>query len=82
MDSMIRSTLINFLKEHQNTFTWFIDHIVRISLEVTIHKLEIDPNYPLVNQKRRKFTFEHNKIINEEERLKQKGYIREVYYPK
>lgn len=42
--------------------------MVGISLEVITHKLEVDPKYPSVRQKQRKFAVKHNKI-------------REVYYP-
>lgn len=51
MDTQVRSKLINFLKQCHTTFAWSIDDMVGISLEIITHKLEVDPNYPLVRQK-------------------------------
>lgn len=82
MDHQIISKLIDFLKQYQITFVWSIDDMVRISLEIITHKLNVNPNYPPVRQKQRKFASKQNKIINKEmEKLKQNGFIREIYYP-
>lgn len=55
--------------------------MVRINLEVIMHKLEVDPNYFLTRQKRRKFAYKCNKIISKEvKKLKWNGFIEEAYY--
>ena len=47
-----------------------------------MHRLQIDPSYPPVKEKRRKFTLERNRIINEEiQKLIDIGSVREVQYP-
>ena len=53
-----------------------------IDPQVAIHKLFTDPNHPLVRQKRRKFSTERLKVIEEEvaKLIKAKG-IREAHYP-
>lgn len=53
-----------------------------IDPNVTVHKLQVDPSYPVIRQKRRKFAQERNQIINEEIRkLLDAGSIHEVCYP-
>ncbi|XP_056691954.1 uncharacterized protein [Spinacia oleracea] len=53
-----------------------------ISPDVITHKLNVDPNFRPVKQKRRKFAPERNKIIDEEvQKLIDSGKIREVKYP-
>ena len=54
-----------------------------INSEVTVHHLQVVPDYQPVKQKRRKFTCERNKIINNEiQKLIDIGSIQEVQYPK
>ena len=53
-----------------------------ISPDVITHKLNVDPSFRPVKQKRRKFAPERNKIIDEEvQKLIDSGKIREVKYP-
>ncbi|KAL5835807.1 hypothetical protein ACOSQ3_015358 [Xanthoceras sorbifolium] len=63
----------------------FPDHkvnMIGISPEVLVHRLQVDPNHPLVKQKRRKFAPERNKVINEDiQKLIDIGSVREVNYP-
>ncbi|KAL5847401.1 hypothetical protein ACOSQ3_010925 [Xanthoceras sorbifolium] len=53
-----------------------------INPEVLVHRLQVDPDYPPVKQKMRKFAPERNKVINEEiQKLIDIGSVREVNYP-
>ncbi|XP_056698514.1 uncharacterized protein [Spinacia oleracea] len=53
-----------------------------ISPDVITHKLNVNPNFKPVKQKRRKFSPERNKIIDEKvQKLIDSGKIREVKYP-
>lgn len=71
MDTHTKYKLINFLKQHQRIFTWSINDMVRINLEIITHELEVNQDYPPVRQKRRKFSPVRNKIMNEKvEKLK------------
>ena len=44
-----------------------------IDSEVMMHQLQVDPDYPPVKQKKRKFAPEKNKVINK--KLIDIGYI-------
>ena len=53
-----------------------------IDPNTVMHKLQVDPNFSPVKQKRRKFAPERNKVINEEiQKLIDIGSVREVNYP-
>ena len=55
--------------------------MTRIDPEVAIHRLQVNPDHPLVKQKQYKFTLECNKVINEEDqKLLDIGSVREVHY--
>ena len=52
-----------------------------IDQEVAVHRLQVDPDYQPVKQKRRKFASEWNKIINDEiQNLLDIGSVCEVQY--
>ena len=53
-----------------------------IDLSVIVHRLHVNPDFPLVRQKKRVFAQERDKAVAEEVRkLLEAGFIREVYYP-
>jgi hypothetical protein len=53
-----------------------------IDPSVIVHKLNVDPNYRPVRQRRRTFTAEQNQAVAEEvEKFLKVGFIREVDYP-
>ena len=53
-----------------------------IDPEVVVHRLPIDPSYPPVKQKRKKFSPERNRALNEEiHKLIDIRSVREVQYP-
>ena len=57
--------------------------MIGISKDIITHRLNIDPSFRLIHQKRRKFAPERNQIIQEEvEKLLKTGMIREVKFPK
>ena len=55
----LRKRLINFLKENHNCFAWSHEDMIGIDLEVVMHRLQVDTNYPPIKYKRRKFTQDH-----------------------
>ncbi|XP_074347614.1 uncharacterized protein LOC141686480 [Apium graveolens] len=78
----IEANLVNFLPTRLDAFAWEHDDITGIDPNVITHKLNVDPNYTHVRQKRRKFTTKRNKIINDEiDMLMKAGMIKEVNYP-
>ena len=73
--------MLSFLSQNHDCFTWSHEDMTGINPEVTVHHLQVDLDYQPVKQKRRKFTFERNKIINEEiQELIDIGSIQEVQY--
>ncbi|KAL5803314.1 hypothetical protein ACOSQ4_031619 [Xanthoceras sorbifolium] len=78
----IRAKLVSFLMARHNSFAWSHADITGINPEVLVHRLQVGPDYPPVKQKRRKFSPERNKVINEEiQKLIDIGSVREVNYP-
>ncbi|KAJ9542423.1 hypothetical protein OSB04_028929 [Centaurea solstitialis] len=56
--------------------------MVGIDPSIISHKLNVDPTFKPIKQKRRKFAPERNKVINDEvDNLLKTGKIREVKYP-
>ncbi|KAJ9552839.1 hypothetical protein OSB04_016884 [Centaurea solstitialis] len=78
----IKSKIISFLHEHSDCFTWSHEDMVGIDPDIISHKLNVDPSFKPVKQKRRKFAPERNKVINDKvDNLLKTGKIREVKYP-
>ena len=78
----IESHLVDFLTTRLDAFAWEHEDITGISADVITHKLNVDPDHKPVQQRRRKFAAERNKIINDEvSRLLKTEMIREVDYP-
>ncbi|KAI3758462.1 hypothetical protein L6452_06025 [Arctium lappa] len=82
LDPSFKKQLISFLQDHYDCFAWTHEDMVGIDPSIISHKLNIDPSFKPVQQKRRKFVPERNKIINDEvDNLLKTGKIREVKYP-
>ena len=78
----IRTRLIEFLKENLDVFVWSHEDMPGISPKIIQHKLKVDPERKLVQQKRRAFAPKRDQAIVEEvTKLLTTGFIREVYYP-
>ncbi|KAI3747104.1 hypothetical protein L6452_09549 [Arctium lappa] len=68
--------------DHYDCFAWTHEDMVGIDPSIISHKLNIDPSFKPIQQKRRKFAPERNKVINDEvDNLLKTGKIREVKYP-
>ena len=78
----LREQVISFLKTNHDCFAWLHKDMTGIDPEVAVYRLQVDPDYRPVKQKRRKFASERNKIINDEiQKLIDVGSVREVQYP-
>ena len=78
----MRTRLIQFLKENLDVFAWSHEDMPGIPTEVIQHKLNVNPEKKLVQQRQRVFTPERDQAVREEvARLLTAGFIREVYYP-
>ena len=78
----VKDLLIRLLKQNVEVFAWKQEDIEGIDPAVITHKLNVIPSFKPVKQKRRSFTPEREKAINEEvSKLLQARAIREVDYP-
>ena len=62
----VKSQLTKFLKANSDVFAWNQKDMVGIALEVMSHRLNVDPSYKLVRQKRRSITPECYTTLKEE----------------
>ncbi|KAL5559167.1 hypothetical protein UlMin_035378 [Ulmus minor] len=74
--------LIIFLKEHRDIFAWSHEDMPGIDPNVIVHRLNIDPNFKPIKQKRRTFNTERYMAINTKvDKLLRAGFIEEANYP-
>ena len=78
----VKSLLIHFLKQNMEVFAWKQEDMGGIDPTVITHRLNVGPSFKSIKKKRRTFTLERQKAINEEVgMLLQVDAIREVEYP-
>ena len=78
----LKSLLTQFLRQNRDVFAWKQADLGGIDPTVITHRLNTNPSFKPVKQKRRSFAPERQKSINEEVgKLLQAGAIREVEYP-
>ena len=78
----LRNLLTQFLRQNKDVFAWKQADMEGIDPAIITHRLNISPSFKPVKQKRRSFTPERQKAINEEvAKLLLAGLIREVEYP-
>ena len=78
----LKHPLIHFLKQNKDVFAWKQEDMGGIDPVIITHRLNVGPSFKPVKQKRRSFTPERQKAINEEvAKLFQVEAIREVEYP-
>ena len=78
----LRSLLTHFLRHNKDVFAWTQADMGGIDPAIITLRLNINPSFKPVKQKRRRFTPERQKAINEEVgKLLQAGAIRKVEYP-
>ena len=70
------------LKRNKDVFAWSHRDILGVNPEEPKHYLKIDPYYPPVRQKQRRFNPERNKVISDEvDRLLEIDAIEPCHYP-
>ncbi|XP_070020428.1 uncharacterized protein [Nicotiana sylvestris] len=78
----MKRKLIEFLKANADYFAWSHSDMIDIPPEVMTHKLNEDPSYPPVKQKKRKQGSFKNQVIQDEvQKLLKIGFIHEVNCP-
>ena len=77
-----REELMEILRQNRDVFAWSREDIPGIDPSHACHRLNIDPNFPPVKQKPRRFAPEKNNAINKEVgKLLENDLIRECVYP-
>ncbi|KAF8080646.1 hypothetical protein N665_0930s0004 [Sinapis alba] len=75
----LRTELIACLKKNLHTFTWAVEDMLGIEISITCHKLNIDPIFKPVKQKRQKLGPKRATAVNDEvEKLLKVGSITDV----
>ena len=78
----LRSLLIHFLKHNKDVFAWKQEDMGGVDPAIITHRLNVNPSFKPIKQKRRSFAPKRQKAINEEVgKILQAGAIREVEYP-
>ena len=78
----LRKDFEKFLVENAYVFAWTHEDMPGIDPNFMVYRLNVDPNYKIVQQRRRVFTPERYEVIRlEVEKLKKAGFIEDVIYP-
>ena len=71
-----------FLVQNVDMFAWSPYEVPRVDPEFIVHKLNVDPSFPLKKQKPRRSAKEHVEAIRQEVgKLKKAGAIKEIFFP-
>lgn len=82
LNSNMRGMLIEFLKSNVGCFAWSHADMTEIQPDVMTHRLNEDPSFTPIKQKKRKQgAFKNQVILDEVQKLLKIGSIREVKYP-
>ena len=80
--SLNLQTIISFLKDNLDMFTWSHKDMPGIPANIIQHHLNMDSEKQPIQQRRRVFTPERNKaFMDEMDKLLTAKFIKEVYYP-
>ena len=78
----VRQVLTTFLRNIRDVFAQSHEDMPRIDPSVMVHRLNVLPSFPPIQQKKRVFALEQDQAIAEEVRkLQEASFIKEVYYP-
>ncbi|CAL8169973.1 unnamed protein product [Prunus armeniaca] len=58
--------IMKLLRENKDVFAWSHIDMTGIDPEIACHRLNVDPNHPLYQQKQRRFAPQRNQIISDE----------------
>ena len=81
MEDQDKVEMLLFLIQNVDVFAWSPYDVLKVDPEFIIHKLNVDPSFPLKKQKPRRSTKEHVEAVKLEiQRLKEARVIREIYF--
>ena len=79
---VIRQALTTFLRSNRDVFAWSHKDMPMIDPSVMVHRLNVSPSFPPIQQKKRAFTPKRDQAIAEKVcKLQEASFIKEVYYP-
>jgi hypothetical protein len=61
----VKEELVAFLRHNKDVFAWSHEDMPRIDPSVIVHRLNVDPNYRPVKQRRRTFSAKRNQAVSE-----------------
>ena len=78
----VKTELEKFLRKNFEVFAWSHEEMPGIDSKTATHRLNVNPVFKPIKQKRRLFNQERYKAIHQEvDKLLKAGFIREVEYP-
>ena len=81
MEDQDKVEMLLFLIQNVDVFAWSPYEVLKVDPKFIIHKLNVDPSFPLRKQKPRRSTKEHVEVVKLEiQRLKEARVIREIYF--
>ena len=82
MSDRDRVEILLFLLQNVDVFAWSPYEVPGVDPKFIVHKLKVDPSFPLKRQKLRRASKEHVDAVKlEVERLKEARVIREIFFP-
>ena len=79
---VVRQALTIFLRNNQDVFAWSHEDMPGIDPSVMVHRLNVSPSFPPIQQKKQVFAPERNQTITKKVRkLQEASFIKEIYYP-
>ena len=83
MNDRERVEMLLFLLQNVDVFAWNPYEVPGVDPEFIVHKLNVDPSFPLKKQKPRRASKEHVDAVNlEVQQLKEAGVIKEIFFPR
>ena len=83
LNPWMKEEIVSFLKDNLDVFAWSHQDMPGIPANIIQHHLNVDPEKKPIQQRRRVFAHERNKVVMDEvNKLLAINFIREVYYPK
>ena len=81
LDPGLQGELTHFLRQNEDVFAWSHEDMPGIDPQIISHRLNVDPSFCLVKQKRRGMAPERQEAVHEEVRkLLKSQSVREVQY--
>ena len=82
MKEIDKIKMLLFLIQNVDLFTWNPYEVPGVDPEFIVHKLNVDPSFPLKKQKPRRSAKKHVEAVRSEvRRLREAVVIREVFFP-